>query len=454
MLLIEALLLGGLELAGFDGALPELLAFHAHHADVEGAVLFGAGEVEQGEVALEGAAARLAEEVELVLIVFRIGGEWAECEVEEVVAVGVHEARELAVVFAATDKEEAGDALIAEHLQQVVVLAFGVAEVVAIVGRVEDRCAGDDDFKGRGAVDDFLTQPLDLLLAEHLREAVAAWCVVAVAAGVEHEEVDVGAAEACGDAVEAGHFDGLWPIGFEAVFGMCAVGVVFAGVFGAVVVTAPGAVVWDAGEEGLQLGEVSGCGEAFEGAALGGPVALAQVGGVAGPDHELGLFVENGGEDAVAAAENLVRGLEAVFGDVVRATHCDAQIGRWGAVEVVGRGLERVLLFGELAVELDAVVVFFAGLDCVECECRGVIQGVVSLDCVAPTQSIGLSLLGIGDAHFGGGIGLHPDGGFAHVDVAEHGAGCDVGLKVSTRGEEGEGEECSEVSGRWKHYKW
>jgi hypothetical protein len=25
---------------------------------------------------------------------------------------------------------------------------------------------------------------------------------------------------------------------------------------------------------------------------------------------------------------------------------------------------------------------------------------------------------------------------------------------VSTRGEEGEGEECSEVSGRWKHYKW
>ena len=146
--------------------------------------------------------------------------------------------------------------------------------------------------------------------------------------------------------------------------------------------------------------------------------------------------------------------LEAIFGDIVCAADGDAQIGGRGAANIVGRRLKGVLVLGELAVELDAVVVILAGLDCVECEGRGVIQGVAGLDGIAPVQRIGLPLLGVGDADFSGGIGLHPDGSFAHVDMAEHWAGDDVGLQVGTSSDAAKEKQCGEVSGCWKHYNF
>ena len=142
-------------------------------------------------MAFEGAGAGHPEEVELILIVYRIGRERSECEVEQIVAVGLHESGELAIILAAADEEESSDAFVAEHLQEFPVLAFGVAEIVAIVRRVENRCAGDDDLKGRVAVDDFLPKPFDLRFPEHLWQAVAGGCIVSIATSIEHEKVDV-----------------------------------------------------------------------------------------------------------------------------------------------------------------------------------------------------------------------------------------------------------------------
>ena len=172
-------------------------------------------------------------------------------------------------------------------------LAFGVAEIVAIVRRVENRCAGDDDLKGRAAVDDFLPKPFDLRFTEHFWQAVTSGCIVAIAAGIEHEEVDVGAAEACGDTIQTCDFDGLRPIGVEAVFDLLAVGVKLTSVYGTVVGAAPSGIVWDASEQGLKFGDATCFSKSFECAALRGPVAVAQVRGVASPDHEFWLFAKN-----------------------------------------------------------------------------------------------------------------------------------------------------------------
>ena len=67
-----------LELAGFDRAFPQLFTIHTHHADAKLAVVFGAGEVDECEGSLVGAAARHAEEIQIALVVLRIGGKGAE----------------------------------------------------------------------------------------------------------------------------------------------------------------------------------------------------------------------------------------------------------------------------------------------------------------------------------------------------------------------------------------
>ena len=97
--------------------------------------------------------------------------------------------------------------------------------------------------------------------------------------------------------------------------------------------------MWDAGEQGLKFGDAACFTKSLESAALRGPVTIAQVRGVASPDHEFWLFAKNTGKNTITSAENLVRWLEAIFGDIVCAADGNAQVGGRGAANIVGRCL-------------------------------------------------------------------------------------------------------------------
>ena len=159
----------------------------------------------------------------------------------------------------------------------------------------------------------------------------------------------------------------------------------------------------------------SSLGVSFVVAALGRPVALTKMRGVASPNHELRRILADGAEDVIAAAEYLVGGFKALFDYVVCAAHCDLEIRGWGAVIVITRAGKPRWGSNNFTVKFNSVAVDKTGLDFIKCDRGSVSLATIGFDRCRPMKGIRIISTSVGDANKGRCIGLNPDLCLAHV---------------------------------------